>query len=121
MRNKVKDAWGTRSIFSRTFRANQPLGGSVCKYGRSTLFTCGELAGKNVWAFWVPSGASTYMEVQPTNGADLVNEGDSGGPVYLSNSAYGLVEAEWQLCACHLIYTAVNYVESGLGVRVLTN
>ena len=61
------------------------------------------------------------MEVQPTNGADLVNQGDSGGPVYLSNSAYGLVEAEWQLCACHLIYTAVNYVESGLGVRVLTN
>jgi len=123
VKNWVKDNDGTRSITSRTSRTSQPIGGLVCKYGRSTGYTCGTLGSKNFCAFWIPGGTCTFMEATPGGGPDMVNPGDSGGPVYSGSSAYGLVAAEWGApwCPCNLIYTAINYVESGLGVRVLTN
>ncbi len=43
--------------------------------------------------------------------------GDSGAPVYLGNSAYGILA-----CADSsvIIYGAVDWVESDLGVTILT-
>ncbi len=67
-------------------------------------------------------GASTYMRVDPYQpNLDLSSPGDSGGPVYYFNEAWGIVEGSWAACGCSLIYTAINYVETGVGVRVLTS
>lgn len=111
-----------RTVTSRTFRANQPINGWTCKFGNTTQYTCGYLWTKNHQPSYVPSANPTFMLVKPEGGPDMVNPGDSGGPVYLGHSAYGLVSGEIGLpwCICDLIYTASDYVEAGLNVWILT-
>jgi hypothetical protein len=111
-----------RTVTSRTFRVNQPINGWTCKYGNSTHETCGYLKSKTFQPGYVPNANATFMLVQPNGGPDMVNGGDSGGPVYLGHSAYGLVSGEYGLpwCMCDLIFTAANYVEDGLGVWILS-
>jgi len=47
--------------------------------------------------------------------------GDSGGPVFKESSAYGIISCvNSGASGRDLIYVAVDYVESGLGVTVLT-
>jgi hypothetical protein len=46
--------------------------------------------------------------------------GDSGGPVFLVNSAYGIMSCILS-DGYQLVYVAVDFVESGIGVTVLTN
>jgi hypothetical protein len=48
---------------------------------------------------------------------DIVG-GDSGGPVFSGESAYGTISCG---DASTLIYSAVDFVESGIGVTVLTS
>jgi hypothetical protein len=48
----------------------------------------------------------------------LVNGGDSGAPVFKNNTAYGIVHGEYDYV--QLIFVASNYVESGIGVTILT-
>jgi hypothetical protein len=114
----------TRAISSRTFRSSQPIGGLVCKYGSTTHYTCGTLITNTFWPAYVPSANGTFMLVHRA-GVDEASGGDSGGPVFLSYSAYGIVSGEAYtldgLCNCDLIYVAPEYVESGLGVTILTS
>jgi hypothetical protein len=50
----------------------------------------------------------------------MSNGGDSGGPVFNGNYAWGIVEGESGLpwCVCDLVYTPVDYVQSGLGIKI---
>lgn len=112
----------TRPITSRVYRASQPLNGLVCKYGVTTGYTCGVLVSKTLQPSYVPNANATFMWVSANGGPDMVNPGDSGGPVFINNSAYGIVSGEYGFpwCMCDLIYTALDYVESGVSVTVLT-
>lgn len=53
-------------------------------------------------------------------GADMMEPGDSGGPVFKGNSAYGVANCEYGTDENQALYVAVDYVESGLSVTVLT-
>jgi len=46
-----------------------------------------------------------------------VQRGDSGGTVFLSEAAYGTISC---MSANAFIYGAVDWLESGLGVAILT-
>jgi streptogrisin C len=110
-------------ITSRIFKANQPIGSWVCKYGATTHDGCGTLDDKNYCATYVPNYNCTYHKL--TNDAlDLSSGGDSGGPVYKSQSAWGIISGYsfniHTFCDCNLLYTPINYVESGLSVVVKT-
>lgn len=50
----------------------------------------------------------------------MISEGDSGGPVFLGNSAWGIVSGQtgFPWCLCDLVYTAPDYVQSGLGILI---
>jgi Trypsin. len=50
----------------------------------------------------------------------MSSEGDSGGPVFNSNYAWGIVSGQYGApwCICDLIYTPVDYVQSGLGILI---
>lgn len=70
------------------------------------------------------------MLVLRTSGSsDFGTEGDSGGPVFLNSSAYGIIHACVHLITvdnCQgndpgFVYTAVNYVENGLDGVVKTS
>jgi hypothetical protein len=108
-------------------RSAQSVGDYVCKYGHYGEYACGLIYSKNAWpAADVPNPDNTFILVQPSS--DLADPGDSGGPVFSDHKALGIIHAcvstdpqcddpslvDW------MIYTAVNYVQNGVGVTVLT-
>ena len=118
VRNWVKDGVSpTRQITSRTNSANTPIGALACKYGRNTGFGCGYISEKDNTGCVGGGGPFIYVQSQ---GIDLVQGGDSGGPVFVDNSAYGVISCEAPAGGIHMIYAAVENVELGLGVTVLT-
>lgn len=50
---------------------------------------------------------------------DMASGGDSGGPIFSSNGAWGMVAGSvGSNNIDQVIYVAINYVEAGLSVRV---
>lgn len=129
---RTQQSGSTRSITGIRGRANQSVGDYVCKYGHSG-YACGFIESKNALPDpeEVPNGASTYILVEPAIGDgtsdDLSDHGDSGGPVFIGNLALGIIhgcitqglDCSQPLFNDKLVYTAINYVEGGLGVSVL--
>lgn len=105
---------GTRDITSRTFWSSQVIGGLACKYGRNGGYACGYIFGKDNSG--CVSGGSAFIYVR-SQGVDLVLLGDSGGPVFVDNAAYGQISCDAGL---DFVYVATDYVESGLNVTILT-
>jgi hypothetical protein len=62
------------------------VGGDVCHFGKTTGFKCGEIVSKSFDPDGSGSGYNaTFIRVSAPN----TSGGDSGGPWFLSNSAYG--------------------------------
>jgi hypothetical protein len=111
--NRINTGIGTRSITSTRSRTNQTLGTYLCKYGKATGRSCGTLADKNIQ---IQSGFnSTFIRV---SGAARAG-GDSGGPWFVEDVAYGIHWGGWQGLANEALYMAINYI-SGINVSVLT-
>lgn len=86
--NKVKDSdsGSTRAITSRTDRSEMIVGGGVCHYGRTTS-GCGIILSKSYNPGPLDSHTYNSTFIRVTN--DAVGNGDSGGPWYIVNSAFG--------------------------------
>jgi hypothetical protein len=118
---RVSSSGSTRDITSTQHRNNQVIGGYVCKYGRSTGYTCGYISDKNVCPSWVPACGATFVRVDNTAGyGDLSSTGDSGSPWFIVNTAYGTHSGAPSDDPNDAVYMAVNYV-GGLGVSVMTS
>jgi hypothetical protein len=112
----------TRDITATKSRSDQVIGGYVCKYGKTSYYTCGYISDKNFdpnydWSFGDTD--PTFIRVTSTE-TDLSEPGDSGGPWFLVSTAYGTMSGQIEP-GNDAIYMAVNYVESGLGVSVMTS
>lgn len=70
--------------------ADMTPGTTVCKFGVTTGRTCGSIKDAEFAANW-NGEAGTYVQVVSLDGTVMNKGGDSGGPVYAGNSAYGLV------------------------------
>jgi hypothetical protein len=82
--NTIKVSTATRAITSTRARSSQTVGSQVCKQGRTTGYTCGTISTTSYCA----SGACTWVRVAG-NGTNLSEGGDSGGPWFSGNTAYG--------------------------------
>jgi hypothetical protein len=114
-----------RWITGKRPRSNQNVGDYVCKFGRTTGYGCGNIESKD-FSSCVGAG-STFVWVHNRNNVNLIDGGDSGGPWFISEVALGLTSCEVDpdglggpLGFIDGSYTAVNYVESGLGVTIMT-
>lgn len=67
-----------------------PLGWTVCKYGASGGYLCGEVADKNAQSSY-KGQIGTYIRVRNVNNLPMSVSGDSGGPVFGANTAYGII------------------------------
>lgn len=110
------------SVTTVAYRASQPVGRSVCKFGRETKWGCGTITDRNVQPNYVPNAQPYYMRVHSYEGVDLVNPGDSGGPVVFPTagstaSAYGIISG-YIGDPSDVIYVASDYVEL-LGVSIM--
>ncbi|MDW7727589.1 MAG: hypothetical protein SCH70_10880, partial [Candidatus Methanoperedens sp.] len=125
--NKIK-WWSdgtTRDITATVSRSNQVIGDYVCKYGMNTAYTCGYISSKD----YNPGGVNnqaTFIRVKNTAGwSVLADYGDSGSPWFLNGYAFGTMMGKitpgTNGVGSDAVYMAVNYVESGLGVSVMTS
>jgi hypothetical protein len=110
--NTIKVGSGTRSITGTRSRANQTVGSQVCKQGKTTGYTCGTISTTSYCA----SGACTWVRVAG-NGTNLSEGGDSGGPWFSGNTAYG---SHTYGIGDDSAYMAVNYF-SGISVTIATS
>ncbi|HPH97728.1 MAG TPA: S1 family peptidase [Anaerolineaceae bacterium] len=104
---KIEDGLGGRSILYEKFRDSQVMGSFVCKYGITTGRGCGFISEVYV------NGTNLRVDIN-------VSEGDSGGPWFLSNIAYGTTIYRCTLgngnpCA---IYGPVDIIHDILGLTL---
>lgn len=117
----------TRPMIGTQTRAAQVVGGTYCKFGRTTGWGCGELQSKSE-PCQTPAPANTCMFLS-RSGVQLANEGDSGGPVFQGFFAAGWIHACIAsaltgicLASSPLIYIAEDYIgQLGNGTKVLTS
>ena len=109
--NLIQVGSGTRPITSTRARTAQTSGEWICKQGKTTGNTCGTLSTTSYC--W--TGACTYIYVDGGS-VNLSEGGDSGGPWFSGNTAYG----------SHVFgggndsgYMAVDYF-TGIGVTIVT-
>lgn len=91
--NEIKLVGGpqaTMAITSETTSANLPMGATACKNGITTNYTCGQVADKNAQAMY-NGVVGTFIRVHNASNQVMNDFGDSGGPVFGTNSAYGIV------------------------------
>lgn len=117
------DAQGTtRIVVSRTQYAQVVVGQTICKFGRTTGYGCGEVEEKEADANWVPNQTGRYISLKRCN-VDLSTDGDSGGPVFYNNAAFGIISG-WQfgglLCKDELVFASVSYIEGNLNLTIKT-
>lgn len=85
----------------------------VCHYGRKSGYKCGYIESKNYQPNFAGHNA-TFIEVRS---ADTQN-GDSGGPWFLGNSAYGIHKMS-DPPTDHPVFMAQNYLSAlNLVVRI---
>lgn len=97
----------TRNITSRTDRSEMSVGSVVFHFGKTTGYGWGDIASKSY--DWDGSGSTfnaTFIRV--TN--DDTQDGDSGGPWFVSNSAYGTHKGSTP--ADDPVFMAQNYMSA---------
>lgn len=110
--NTIKVGSGTRSITGTRTRTNQAVGASVCKQGKTTGYTCGTISTISYCA----SGACTWVRVAGGS-VNLSEGGDSGGPWFSGNTAYG---SHTYGIGNDSAYMPVDYF-SGISVTIVTS
>jgi len=104
VRNLVFDGTYNRYIYGVKFRSNQSVGEWVCKYGMTTGYACGTIVDKQF----------DGVNVRVNTG---VQGGDSGGPWFWNNTAYGTTISAF---GNDSIYGPVDHIYNILGLTVLT-
>ncbi|MEM7051434.1 MAG: S1 family peptidase [Acidobacteriota bacterium] len=107
--NAIRPVSGTRH------RNNQANGTFVCKHGSSTGFTCGTISGRDFAPGYLIEAEATFMLAEPGDDP-LAQGGDSGGPVFAGEIAFGIVSGR---VFDEMIYMAINFVDE-LDVTVMT-
>lgn len=99
-----------RNVTARKQRADMTIGEAVCKYGRTTEYTCGTIKSKT----FDPDGSgTTYLAtfIRVDDGSNnLSSPGDSGGPWFYGTTAYGIHQGSPRDDATDAHFMAQNYM-----------
>ncbi len=107
-----------RQITGAVNRESQALGSFVAKYGKTTGYTAGYIDSNSITLDYIPDCKPTFFKVNHASTDELVCDvGDSGGPWFLGNDAYGTTCAKDS--GGDGYYMAIDYL-SGVGVSLLT-
>ncbi len=115
--NQFNSGTGIRNVTATRSRSNQAVGNYVCKNGRTTGYTCGNISSTTFIPNYVSNAQATFIRVHNNNNNNLSEAGDSGGPWFNGNTAYGIHSGG---IGNDAIYMPINYVSS-LGISVLTS
>lgn len=109
-----------RTITATKGRTSQSLGSVVCKYGRSTDYTCGTIISNTYRPSGVPNATATYVRMGDANEVQAEG-GDSGGPVFFGQTAYGSVVGALQVdpYRVDMIYMPADNIQA-YGLQIMT-
>ncbi|MBT4512074.1 MAG: hypothetical protein HOC20_07705 [Chloroflexi bacterium] len=117
--NWIYDGYSTRSITATKNHAYQSEGEYVSKYGRVTGFTWGYITTTHFLPSYIScSWNSAFYVYVHRSGVNLVDGGDSGGPWFSGNTAYGITSGEKGNDG---VYMAVDPYVQSIGVTVMTS
>lgn len=127
--NTIKDGTSTtRSITGQLLWADQNVGDAVCKFGKSSGFTCGQITDKNL-CFTQTDGTTGchFIKVESVPAGNALSApGDSGGPWFSGNTARGSHSLGFDDLGS--AYTAIDYLSGGSiatagipGVTIMTS
>lgn len=115
-RNLAYDGSSNRYIYGTKSQSSMIPGEWVCRYGAISGYQCNSIYSTN----WNSTYVAMYSNWTPSTHC---NNGDSGGPVMLGNTAYGILTAKdfawggaWPIC----IFAPVDQYNN-IGVYVATN
>lgn len=116
--NKIRDNdnGSTRDITGKEQRNDMAVGDPVCHYGRISGYGCGTIASKNFdpGCYGGHCFDSTFIRVNN----DYVIGGDSGGPYFHAQKAYGLTKG--YTASGDPFFMAQNYM-SAMNIHVKVN
>jgi hypothetical protein len=92
----------------------------VLKWGKTTGYNGGYIVSLNEMLPWVNNSAYTFIRVHNANVYPLATSGDSGGPWFWGNTAWG-TSCGTQGATGDGWFMAIDYLQQGLGVYLLTN
>ena len=120
-RNVFDSGAGLRYVTGTVPRSNQVVGQYLCKNGKNLGYRCGWIQSKSY--DWNPGWGSfnaTFIRVDSRSSTyKLSGPGDSGGPWFVEDKAYGTTLGTPGSDPNDAIYMAINYI-SAIGVSVLT-
>ena len=109
----------TQVLDARSYQAGTL---TVCKMGKTTGYTCGTVADCNQYATDPTYGIAGYFcRVSNNAGGYMADSGDSGGPVFASATAFGVVNAKITGGSYigQMTFMPIQKI-SGLGLSILT-
>lgn len=122
--NQIYDGVGLRSISSVRY-AIVVRGQDVCKYGKRTGLKCGVVTEpERTWTTASSGLIGPLVEITNNRGENIGQCGDSGGPVFMMNEAYGILsraDANGSCLGGSQFWYADIYYAGELGVEVLIN
>ncbi len=92
-RFKWQDGQPVREVLGRMAYSNMDVGDPVCKYGKNTTYTCGDITDNTACPPYVES-CDSYFVVAHNPSQDMITGGDSGGPVFFGTTAIGFTSGE---------------------------
>ena len=93
---------GARNITSTSSWSAMTVGQSVCKNGRASGWSCGQIVNKNI-SLSSPAGTNRFVETSNTCAG-----GDSGGSWTSNQQAYGIQSSKFN-SNDHCIFGAIDY------------
>jgi hypothetical protein len=119
--NSIRYSNTTMLITSARDPRDFPVGTVVCKQGRTTGYTCGTI--ESTWSQTTYNGQTGfYVRVRNNTGGIMADFGDSGGPVFGQNTAYGIIHSKIVAPANEagqMLFMPITVI-SGLGLSVAT-
>lgn len=97
----------------------------LCKYGRTTGYDCGTVETKTLDpdGFFGPLNSVFVQVANCQNNGDLAFEGDSGGPVFVNDLAFGIMTHRTSgdpFCGPKkMIFNSITHFSSVLGIGVM--
>lgn len=119
--NKIYKGNGVYLLINgKVARADQPIGAYICKSGKTTDMTCGYIKTKDYAPGYVLNAQPTFITAARSDCGNIVDGGDSGGPVWASDNAWGITSGRTIESCERLIDMASNYLEGGLNITIKT-
>ena len=116
MANSLYDGRSHRLVTSTRSRNQQSVGDYVCKYGKVTYYTCGNILTKH-YQLGLPYGGNVWIRVHK-DGVVMSLDGDRGAPWFNGYTAHGILHGGFY--SGDWLYMAINYIDI-LGLTVITD